>query len=402
MESSSDTLTPENILNEADSVIENLLPLKSRVQYLKSYEKFIDWKDRNGAKSFSESVFLAYFSELSKKMKPSSLWSIYSMLKSTVSTRHNVHIKEYSKLTAFLKRSSDGFKSKKSKVFTAQNVETFLNKSPDDIYLATKVCLSKKTNIFILLYYFLFECTNIQTKYLSFQVALIFGVSGACRTSELLNITVDDIETHDNMLLIKLVNTKTKKDRMFVIRDEFVKVVDKYRLLRPTETSTPRFFLNYRNGKCTKQVIGRNKFGNFPKEIATFLKLPNPELYTGHCFRRTSATLLADSGANLTTLKRHGGWKSDQVAEGYIEESVENKSKITSCITEAINLNQSTSPRPSTSRDNDFIVTNQPGPSTSSDNIIQSQVKQTNINLPNKTLNLTFNNCSNITFNFNN
>lgn len=44
--------------------------------------------------------------------------------------------------------------------------------------------------------------------------------------------------------------------------------------------------------------------------------------------RRSSATLLADTGVNLTTLKRHGGWKSDAVAEGYIEESVGNKVKI--------------------------------------------------------------------------
>ncbi|KAJ8914344.1 hypothetical protein NQ315_011332 [Exocentrus adspersus] len=39
-------------------------------------------------------------------------------------------------------------------------------------------------------------------------------------------------------------------------------------------------------------------------------------LYTGHCFRRTSASLLADSGASIDVLKRHGGWKSASVAEG--------------------------------------------------------------------------------------
>lgn len=64
-----------------------------------------------------------------------------------------------------------------------------------------------------------------------------------------------------------------------------------------------------------------------PKDIAEFLSLPEPELYTGHSFRRTSATLLVDGGADLTTLKRHGGWKSNVVAEGYIEDLLNNKKK---------------------------------------------------------------------------
>ena len=74
--------------------------------------------------------------------------------------------------------------------------------------------------------------------------------------------------------------------------------------------------------------------------IATFLNLDNPELYTGHSFRRTSAILLADAGANITTLKRHGGWKSDSIAKGYIEESVANKAKIGDLISTSINFDQ--------------------------------------------------------------
>ncbi|KAJ8915459.1 hypothetical protein NQ315_003222 [Exocentrus adspersus] len=54
----------------------------------------------------------------------------------------------------------------------------------------------------------------------------------------------------------------------------------------------------------------------------------NPEFYTGHCLRRSSATLLANAGANMTTLKRHGGWKSSTVAEGYLEDSIQNKMEL--------------------------------------------------------------------------
>lgn len=56
-----------------------------------------------------------------------------------------------------------------------------------------------------------------------------------------------------------------------------------------------------------------------PKEVAKYLNLQNPEQYTGHCYRRTSATMLVNAGGDITSLKRHGGWKSTEVAEGYID-----------------------------------------------------------------------------------
>jgi integrase len=35
------------------------------------------------------------------------------------------------------------------------------------------------------------------------------------------------------------------------------------------------------------------------KEIANYLKLPEAENYTGHSFRRSSATILVDAGADI-------------------------------------------------------------------------------------------------------
>lgn len=42
-------------------------------------------------------------------------------------------------------------------------------------------------------------------------------------------------------------------------------------------------------------------------------------------FKRLSATLLANPGSDLISLKHHGGWKSLITVEGYIEDSIENK-----------------------------------------------------------------------------
>ena len=64
-----------------------------------------------------------------------------------------------------------------------------------------------------------------------------------------------------------------------------------------------------------------------PCQIATFLKLDQPRLYTGHCFQRLSASI-SDTGADFAEIERHGGWKSATVAEGYIDNSVQNRIKI--------------------------------------------------------------------------
>jgi hypothetical protein len=68
------------------------------------------------------------------------------------------------------------------------------------------------------------------------------------------------------------------------------------------------------------------------KCLANYLKLPNADMYTGHCFRRTSAIVIADTGADFETLKRLGGWRSSSVAESYIEDLFEKKRKVSKLI----------------------------------------------------------------------
>lgn len=156
---------------------------------------------------------------------------------------------------------------------------------------------------------------------------MIFGISGACKREELTKLTINNIEDKESILLIKIPTTKNSKPRSFVIDGEFYAICKKYIALRPNDVETSRFFLNYQNGRCTKQPVGINIFGKMPQTIASYLKLPEANSYTGHTFRRTSATLLADSGADITMIKRHGGWKSSTVAKEYIEDSFQHKKK---------------------------------------------------------------------------
>ncbi|CAK1603812.1 unnamed protein product [Parnassius mnemosyne] len=184
-------LTPPELSIIAQNASENILPEKSKSRYISTYDEFIAWREEKKANSFSENVMLAYFSELSAKLKPSTLWSRFSIIKSMLKIRNNVDISQYPKLNAFLKRLSDGFTTKKSKILTSNEVERFLNEAPDVRYLTTKV-------------------------------ALIFGVVGVCPREELANITLKDIEAHGKMLLIKFRIQKISYREALLLKEIFL------------------------------------------------------------------------------------------------------------------------------------------------------------------------------------
>ncbi|KAJ8977003.1 hypothetical protein NQ317_003430 [Molorchus minor] len=117
---------------------------------------------------------------------------------------------------------------------------------------------------------------------------------------------------------------KTKIPRIFVVTDvgNMLELFRKYLSLRPPHVKHKRLFLYYKAGKCSSQPVGKNTMGKIPSVVASYLKLPDVACYTGHCLRRSSATLLADAGVDITTIKRHAGWKSTTVAEEEFRNSV--------------------------------------------------------------------------------
>jgi hypothetical protein len=70
-----------------------------------------------------------------KKAKPSTLWSHHFMLKATLKLKRDINISKYNKVNSFMKRTSTGYKSKKSRVFTKEDVSRFLTEAPDEDFL---------------------------------------------------------------------------------------------------------------------------------------------------------------------------------------------------------------------------------------------------------------------------
>lgn len=92
------------------------------------------------------------------------------------------------------------------------------------------------------------------------------GVNGACRSMELCNIKNNDVEYHNEIILVKYEKQKQKWIASIVIHKESAHIVRKYHDLRPENMKSDNFFINYRNGTCLRQNIGPHKIAAMPKQ----------------------------------------------------------------------------------------------------------------------------------------
>lgn len=299
------------------------LPIKSINIYKRYFEEYKSWTKQNNheGKETNGDVMLVYFNELSKKYAASTLWSRSTGVRSMLGLDALPE-----QVGTFLKSLSRAHVPKVSKVFSKEEVEKWLR--------------SKETSN-----------ENITAK-----LATSFAILGALRLEEVTNLMWRDVTKEDDCLKVWFsrgkqmaanertffIASKLKDDeaeicpyRLFI--DYKVKSVSIMKCNTNLQVRIPeshrmdRLFLIYdpkSNLGWTKRPVGKTFFGNLPNKIAKDLDLPNPELYTGHAFRRTSATILADSGADRLTLKRHGDWKSDTVTEHYLAKSKKLKTEV--------------------------------------------------------------------------
>lgn len=137
-----ETSTSPRLCEEIELTSIDLLPEKSKAKYRAAYEAFMAWRKKNETSSDLEQVLMAYFRQLhDEKKAPSSLWSIFSMLKKMILLEEKEDIGKYLPLRTYLKSLSVGFEPKQSSVFDKDQVSYFLRTAPDETYLAMKVKL---------------------------------------------------------------------------------------------------------------------------------------------------------------------------------------------------------------------------------------------------------------------
>ncbi|KAJ8669314.1 hypothetical protein QAD02_000573 [Eretmocerus hayati] len=298
---------PADIAAEAREAKLDTLPLASRAKYMKEYEAYKAWCVSRGTPFISEDSLLVYVRTLSQDgYVASTIRAALSMIKACIKAYDGVDIGAYVNVNSYMRNASGKHKPKKARVLTSQQLHTFCNFAPDDEYFLIKVIL-------------------------------IVGVIGCCRKSELVYLMMKYVTVTASSILIDIPPevTKTFTANTFSIVGPFYTIVRRY-LESRKNIANERFFLVYRSGSFIDCACGDKTIGSVPKVVAKFLGLPEPERYTSHSIRRSSATVYAESGCTDTELRLHGRWKSNSCASGYLEDTDIRRHKVSAQITNAI------------------------------------------------------------------
>lgn len=97
-----------------------------------------------------------------------------------------------------------------------------------------------------------------------------------------------------------------KPYKFFITGEPYVNPIKHYASLHNEAKAVGNFLKNINSHGHVTQNIGKNTLAKYPKDIANYLSIENSADFSGHSFRRTGATILADSGCQMMTLKRAG------------------------------------------------------------------------------------------------
>ncbi|KAJ8979153.1 hypothetical protein NQ317_006345 [Molorchus minor] len=107
---------------------------------------------------------------------------------------------------------------------------------------------------------------------------------------ELCQMSLNNIE---DLKINMVVNIPDSKTRVLGLYCYYLRLILTYIHYVQLMSTTNVYLLNTLVTNALFNLLELIFLGKMPTDIARFLKLPNSELYTGHCFRRTSASLFA-------------------------------------------------------------------------------------------------------------
>lgn len=139
----------EEIVEIALKAKESLLPTKSKQLYEETYGTYKKWCLEKQVVKTTEDSILAYFNTNLASYKISTLWTKYSMLRTTINLNEAIDISKFPSIIPFLKRKREGYAAKKSFILTKEHVNSFLFDANDEQHLLNKVYI---LNLFTLTY----------------------------------------------------------------------------------------------------------------------------------------------------------------------------------------------------------------------------------------------------------
>lgn len=318
-------LTPLNDMTNTtfrkpEEIFQEMVPNKSSKIYDLAWADFVKQSRLQEEQIPTEAHFLGYFDHLWKKegKASSTLWSIYSRLNKMTMIKYGFKLQTWPRITMLLKNAQQGYKRKRAGVFTVQELTSFMSKELPSNYWVVRKAL----------------------------VAVLF--CGGLRCSEGRSVRFGDVQEAKDGYFISYIQGKQKgevKSNRFFVPFNYENTSISYghklkaylELLEQTfgeiPQDAPLFRNSHRNGKIMLTPMGAHITGAVGKQVAQVLNKDSPEIFTGHCFRRSAATQAAKAGATTPALKTHFGWCQETTPQRYIEGTNETVQKMARFIT---------------------------------------------------------------------
>jgi integrase len=159
------------------------------------------------------------------------------------------------------------------------------------------------------------------------QALLLIGFFAALRGSELVSITIDQLQWEDEGLRIILHKTKTDKKREGQIvsipyRKHLCAIIALKNWIKIANiTEGPVFRGITKSQKVKPHKLNAGSLNPLLQMLANKAGLSNPENFSSHSLRRGLATEASKQGASIKSIMRQGRWKDIRTVLGYIEES---------------------------------------------------------------------------------
>ena len=275
------------------------------------YEKlWKDFKQYTGQESLnnrvpSEDEILAFMRHLrdDKGMASSTMWTSYSQLNGVVKSKYGFNLKKYARVTTLLKSMDTDIK-KKASVFTKEELDKFIGAKE----LGTPYWIVRKGIV-------------------------LCSFFGGLRHAELMDLKLERVVSTKNGVSVTHNRAKQRSDKLeakFLIprasnqgQLDYAKVMEHYLEYVRNDLGkvTGRLWFTGNHRQFVNLFLGKNMVGKIPHELATFLELSDPDSFTFHSFRRSSASQAADLGTTSLQMQSYYGWKNASMTLEYVSTS---------------------------------------------------------------------------------
>lgn len=320
-----------NLLKKTDKNKGKLTERSMRIykRYSQIYNTYLRTYELSHEKPESLTHFLFL---MSYHYAGSSMWTLYSSIRWWYGVSWDLDIKNWPGVIRQMKSVTKNHVGKQAKVFT----KTEMN----EIFRHLEAKIAKND----------WEGHKARSMYVGINMAYY----GLCRVDDLLKIRTEDFHREENeqgqaYYIVRYESRKYESDESsgdeagpqqakekrknttmpfeFDLPTYATKHIDDMIRMTPSRWHHRRMIKNANSSAKNEdsvysQNMGESNIRGWAKELAeTLFNKPDASNYTGHTWRRTGATTLADEGITEIALKRAGNWTSATAAMKYVNAS---------------------------------------------------------------------------------